>query len=162
MGPTSTTLSEWEQRFQEVLADYLEEQEAGRAGDLQALLLGHPDLAEEITAFFAHQEQVAYLARPLRVLAGEARVVKVARPAPSPALSGISGFGGAKFFVKITGIVIKRGDRMDAHQVQEIGDRDPRQLGRLAIAQSPLTDLFKEPERPHLLGYRQRLPGVMT
>src|SRR5579871_687094 len=83
MGPTSTSLSEREQRFQEVIADYLEEVEAGRVGDLPALLQRHPDLADEITAFFAHQEQVADLASPLRALAGEA--ARVAAPAVGPA-----------------------------------------------------------------------------
>src|SRR5438270_11492045 len=90
MGLTSMSLSEREQRFQEVIADYLEEQEAGRAGDLPALLLRHPDLADEITAFFAHQDQVAHLAGPLRALLGE-EAVKAAGPAAGPGLGGALG-----------------------------------------------------------------------
>jgi serine/threonine protein kinase len=50
-----------EQRFQEVVASYLEALERGQAEDLPALLRRHPDLAEEIAAFFVNQERIARL-----------------------------------------------------------------------------------------------------
>jgi WD40 repeat protein/serine/threonine protein kinase len=65
----SASSDERQQRFEEVVAAYLEAVEAGRAESLEVLLQRHPDLAEEITAFFAHQEEVARLAGPLRELA---------------------------------------------------------------------------------------------
>jgi WD40 repeat protein len=61
--------SEREQRFEEVVAAYLEDVEVGRAEDLEQFLTRHADLADEIAAFFARQEQVARLAAPLRALA---------------------------------------------------------------------------------------------
>jgi serine/threonine protein kinase/Tfp pilus assembly protein PilF len=66
----SISLDERQQRFEEVVAEYLEAAEAGRAVSQEGLLQRHPDLAEEITAFFTHQEEVARLAGPLRKLAG--------------------------------------------------------------------------------------------
>src|SRR4051812_28012042 len=54
-----------QQRFQQVLADYLQAAEAGRAPDRQALLAQHPDLADELRSFFANQEQFEQLAEPI-------------------------------------------------------------------------------------------------
>src|SRR5438445_4527970 len=68
MVSISLACDERERRFQEVVAGYLDAQEAGQAESLEALLLRHPDLAADIAAFFAHQEQVAQLAAPLRQL----------------------------------------------------------------------------------------------
>src|SRR5689334_10836362 len=69
MTPTPVPSAEREQRFQEVVAGYLEAQDAGRAEGLDALLRRHPDLAADIARFFAQQEGVARLAAPLRALA---------------------------------------------------------------------------------------------
>src|ERR1700740_506829 len=57
----SASGGERELRFQEVVASYLESLEAGQAEDLPALLQRHPDLAEEIAAFFDNQERIARL-----------------------------------------------------------------------------------------------------
>src|SRR5262245_55380429 len=74
---SSSPLDERQQQFAEVVAAHLEAVEAGQVESLEVLLQRHPDLAEEIAAFFAHQEEVARLARPLRELAAE--------PTPPPA-----------------------------------------------------------------------------
>jgi serine/threonine protein kinase len=50
-----------ESRFQEVVACYLEGLERGQTDDLPGLLQRHPDLAEEIAAFFDNQERIARL-----------------------------------------------------------------------------------------------------
>jgi serine/threonine protein kinase len=50
-----------DRRLGEVLADYLESEEAGRAPDRQELLACHPDLAAELTAFFDNRQ---YVPRP--------------------------------------------------------------------------------------------------
>jgi serine/threonine protein kinase len=65
-----------EQRLNEVLAAYFEAVEAGRAVDREQLLKQHPDLAEDLTTFFAEQEGLAGLAAPLRA------IVQVATSAP--------------------------------------------------------------------------------
>jgi WD40 repeat protein len=74
------SLSEPEQRFESVVADYLEAADAGRAGDWRALLQQHPDLADELTAFFKGEEDMAGLAAPLRqVLSASSPVAAGAR-----------------------------------------------------------------------------------
>src|SRR6478752_2977303 len=64
-SPESPT-TEREQRFNDVLAEYLEGLEAGQADDRAALLARNADLADELRAFFMHQDQVQELATPLR------------------------------------------------------------------------------------------------
>src|SRR6478672_3229115 len=59
---------EREQHFNEVLAEYLEGLETGRPDDRTALLTSHPDLADELRAFFAREDQVQELTTPLRCL----------------------------------------------------------------------------------------------
>jgi hypothetical protein len=61
---TPASGSERELRFQEVVASYLEGLEGGRAEDLPALLQRHPDLAEDIAAFFDNQERIGRLLPP--------------------------------------------------------------------------------------------------
>jgi serine/threonine-protein kinase len=63
--------SQREQRFNEILAAYLEEIEAGRTPDRQQLLARHPDLAEELAAIFDNQDHLPRLSAPFASPAGE-------------------------------------------------------------------------------------------
>src|SRR5947209_2362968 len=56
--------SDRDQRVGEILAAYLEAIEAGQPPNQQALLARHPELAAELAAFFANQDQLAAFAGP--------------------------------------------------------------------------------------------------
>ena len=61
--------SEREKRLNNVLAAYLEAVEAGQQPKREEWIARYPDVAAELTEFFANQERLASLAAPLRAAA---------------------------------------------------------------------------------------------
>src|SRR5262249_43073669 len=68
-----------EQRLQEILHAYLQAVDAGQVPDQEAILRQHPDLADELRAFFADQNKLNQLAQEMRS----------ARPTGSPPSEGV-------------------------------------------------------------------------
>ena len=60
---------ERERQLFEILADYFEAVESGRAPDRQQWLARYPDLAEEINDFLDDQDRLLKLTEPLRPIA---------------------------------------------------------------------------------------------
>jgi serine/threonine-protein kinase len=61
--------TEREERLDSILADYLDAMAAGQAPDRADVLARHPDLADDLTAFFADQDRFDGVMAPLRVSA---------------------------------------------------------------------------------------------
>jgi tetratricopeptide (TPR) repeat protein/tRNA A-37 threonylcarbamoyl transferase component Bud32 len=62
-----------DERAAEVLGDYLAAMERGEAPAPAVLMERHPEIAAELAAFFAREEQFAFLMAPLRVAVAAAR-----------------------------------------------------------------------------------------
>jgi tRNA A-37 threonylcarbamoyl transferase component Bud32 len=66
MLPEREILPEHEERLLDTVLAYLEEVDAGLPPDPAAVLARHPDLRDELTTFFADEDRVVGLLRPLR------------------------------------------------------------------------------------------------
>src|SRR6202790_2425504 len=75
---------ERQQRFEAVLADYLRAVEAGQSPDQRELLARHPDLADELTSFFANRAEFAALAGPVALPPAEMPTLGVDAPTGVP------------------------------------------------------------------------------
>jgi WD40 repeat protein/tRNA A-37 threonylcarbamoyl transferase component Bud32 len=81
MDPTDNPAANLEDRVDGVIAEYLRAAEAGPAPDQHELLARHPDLAPQLAAFFADQDQAQSWTKALRPLIPDSLL---ARRCPCP------------------------------------------------------------------------------
>jgi tRNA A-37 threonylcarbamoyl transferase component Bud32 len=65
MSASESTALTKEERVNRIVAEYLQSIERGEVPDRAALLAGHPDLADELSAFFADHDRFQKFAAPL-------------------------------------------------------------------------------------------------
>jgi len=70
LDPSRPEASERERRLEEILAAFLAAEDAGQPPELEAILLQHPNLADELRSFFQEHDRIGRLAAPLRAVAG--------------------------------------------------------------------------------------------
>src|SRR5262245_29115204 len=99
-----------EQRLQDVLHGYLQAVDAGQAPDREELLRQHPDLADELVAFFADQQKVEQLVRSFRA-SGDAATIDSTAVAGQPSLGTVRSCGDYELLEEIArggmGVVFK-------------------------------------------------------
>src|SRR5262245_11270686 len=71
MSEDPETQTEREQRLNDVMAAYVQATDAGHAPDRAEILARHPDLADDLEAFFADHDRLNRPAGPLRAVAVE-------------------------------------------------------------------------------------------
>ncbi|HEV3025784.1 MAG TPA: hypothetical protein VGX76_25095, partial [Pirellulales bacterium] len=73
-----------EDRLDEVIASYLEAAERGEAPDAQAYVAQHPDIAAELSLFFADRAEFQQVAGELSPAAKRSTASLAAKPASDP------------------------------------------------------------------------------
>lgn len=68
----SSTEARREDRLERIIADYLVDEDAGTSVERSRLLEAHPDLADELLAFFVEHDRIGRLAAPLRAASAAA------------------------------------------------------------------------------------------
>src|SRR5436309_1374319 len=86
-----TSKGSGDSRVDETIAAYWKAVESGQAVDRHDWTARHPDLAEELEAYFADFDQVDRFARPLRQVVAAAQVVT-----PQPGQDGTALPGGSR------------------------------------------------------------------
>src|SRR4051812_20156153 len=69
MSPAASPASDHEQRLEDAVLSYLKAVDAGHPPNPGEVIARHPDLAAELSIFFADQERLDPLVAPLRCLA---------------------------------------------------------------------------------------------
>jgi serine/threonine protein kinase len=69
----------FDERLNEVLLEYVEARQSGQEPDRSKLLSAHPDLREDLEAFFACQDEVERVVAPLRATVGQPQETPAAR-----------------------------------------------------------------------------------
>src|SRR5262245_4010107 len=78
-----TSAANHEERLNEVLLAYVEALQDGRPLDRQQLLAAHPDLRQDLEAFFSSHDEVERLAAPLREASKEGAGAPVSGQVPA-------------------------------------------------------------------------------
>src|SRR5712692_7589400 len=84
-------MSEHDDQLDAILADYLQQVEAGQVPDREALLAQHPEHAERLRAFFADYDRLDRQAADLRLSADPNRTTDL--PTPAGELPRVRYFG---------------------------------------------------------------------
>ncbi len=75
MSESTNSGADRPERIQALIGSYLDAVQSGQPADREALLAGHPDLAEELRVFLADYDKFQAIAAPLRDVAGAAATV---------------------------------------------------------------------------------------
>src|SRR5438132_14393744 len=90
-------MSEHDDSLDAIIADYLQQVEAGQVPDREALLAQHPEHAERLRAFFADCDRLDRQAADLRLSADPNRTTDQAAP-PGADASGLAGLPRVRYF----------------------------------------------------------------